>query len=742
MAAGQRWNLPTTILGVNPSDRDESITAAGSVFPLPEFASRAVTAAHVALRSPLTRLASDYPVAAAHRRNLRMLGSDIVFARRIDRGVLRDCQLVLIRFGGIVEQRFGFTAELPALYSPHSDLQLRTVNSLAEALKYLPPERESVPTDIWFVWCRDPRTLERLEDWSNPDRIFLPLLDQADDASDALAQLRAISTRIYSRDLYEERQAVSGAKFFGRQPLVRELRDGLAAGQVLGIFGMRKSGKTSLLRQLNEVLVKHEEAHGRRCAFVYQDLEHVGAPEYGHPALEVLPDLGDAAQIALKTAGMRTKEVAELPEHPGLQTFHRAIGRLLEKLEPSDLLVVALDEIENLCPPGAESAPLAAGGAEVAQLFACLRKLYQEHDNFRLVISGLSSASVEASSLYTKANPLFEAATVHFLTPFNTSETYELLNGIGRRIGLSWSEPVVASANETTSGNVFLLRRLGSKVLAELNTSRTGTAVVDDQLLRKAEKSWRQEVTPVLKDILSHIKYFYPNEMTALELVAQGHLSGAQLVSDFPQEVSRLHRLGLLRSDRGEWEPTGLLELAWGAQFPGSSLTSPEAERRSLEQLLDSGEGHTVEYKETLCHNTRQDDVPEKAIVAEVLRAVVGFWNASGGSVVIGVADDGTVPGIERDVARFKSRDKFERFLSAKLNSVMTVSHAAKVRLRYGTHGESTVCILDVPAGSEPLFSSSDALAKDVLFVRQNATTQTLAGRDLIGYCTSHWPNV
>src|SRR5207237_9183252 len=54
-------------------------------------------------------------------------------------------------------------------------------------------------------------------------------------------------------DPYDIRDPVSGAvSFFGRQRLTEELLDALQSGQRMGLFGIHKMGKSSVLRELQK----------------------------------------------------------------------------------------------------------------------------------------------------------------------------------------------------------------------------------------------------------------------------------------------------------------------------------------------------------------------------------------------------------------------------------------------------------------------------------------------------------
>src|SRR6187402_3612060 len=56
---------------------------------------------------------------------------------------------------------------------------------------------------------------------------------------------------------------------------------------------------------------------------------------------------------------------------------------------------------------------------------------------------------------------------------------------------------------------------------------------------------------------------------------------------------------------------------------------------RHLKNLVAHGEGHTLEFK-------RKASFPEK-----IIREMIAFANTSGGILLVGVGDDGTIPGLK-----------------------------------------------------------------------------------------------
>ena len=194
-------------------------------------------------------LEAEFPVAAKHRAMLQALGSQFVYAKTLPGGDGRQLGVALARFSGAIEAAFGITREVMFFYSPFYDLQIRTFARAKEVLQNLP--REATP-DLIFFASPDDRLSIKLEDWSTLGFAAIPLENDLD--STPLEFIRLLRDHVYARDLFYETTPVRGDKFFGRKALLQELKDDIVNQRVSGIFGLRKSGKTSVLQQVGELL--------------------------------------------------------------------------------------------------------------------------------------------------------------------------------------------------------------------------------------------------------------------------------------------------------------------------------------------------------------------------------------------------------------------------------------------------------------------------------------------------------
>lgn len=163
----------------------------------------------------------------------------------------------------------------------------------------------------------------------------------------------------------------------------------------------------------------------------------------------------------------------------------------------------------------------------------------------------------------------------------------------------------------------------------------------------------------------------------------------------------------------------------------------------TFSDLLAVGESQMVEYKSTARWNLHTEQV-DKKMEHVVVKTVCGFLNSEGGSLLIGVDDDGTVVGLERDFATLGSkpnRDGYELFLRQLLDTNLSVQTAGIVKIRFETVSAADVCVVSVAASGKPSFAKSPdgGQGASEFWVRIGNATKQLHGDDMVEYQSDHW---
>lgn len=165
-----------------------------------------------------------------------------------------------------------------------------------------------------------------------------------------------------------------------------------------------------------------------------------------------------------------------------------------------------------------------------------------------------------------------------------------------------------------------------------------------------------------------------------------------------------------------------------GLQQPGGA-TEPASV--AVAELIAGGESDDVEFKSTLrmnLHSGSKDSRMEDAVV----KTVAGFLNLKGGSLVIGVQDDGTPIGIGYD--QFESEDKMNLHLTNLLNDRLSPAIWANVHANFEDFGAKRVLTVRCDPAGQPVFDKHGRL-----FVRTGHSTRELSAQETAEFVQAHF---
>ena len=122
---------------------------------------------------------------------------------------------------------------------------------------------------------------------------------------------------------------------------------------------------------------------------------------------------------------------------------------------------------------------------------------------------------------------------------------------------------------------------------------------------------------------------------------------------------------------------------------------------RNAEELIKQGESKTLEFKSTLRWNLKEDR-KDNRVTHAALKTIAAFLNTEGGDLLLGVADDGTVVGIERDC--FDNDDKFMLHLAQVVRNALGDRAGTCIDPRTQILDGGTVCVVSCQRSPEPVF--------------------------------------
>ena len=164
---------------------------------------------------------------------------------------------------------------------------------------------------------------------------------------------------------------------------------------------------------------------------------------------------------------------------------------------------------------------------------------------------------------------------------------------------------------------------------------------------------------------------------------------------------------------------------------------------RSAEELIKQGESKTLEFKSTLRWNLREDRKDDRRVTHAALKTVAAFLNTEGGDLLLGVADDGSVIGIERD--GLDNDDKFMRHLAQVVRNGLGDRAGTCIDPKMQIVDGKGVCVVSCQRSPEPVFltwKGVETAKEGDFFVRSGPGTVKLSPDDTQEYARTRFAEV
>lgn len=169
----------------------------------------------------------------------------------------------------------------------------------------------------------------------------------------------------------------------------------------------------------------------------------------------------------------------------------------------------------------------------------------------------------------------------------------------------------------------------------------------------------------------------------------------------------------------------------------------PVRKRATFDELVEAGESDTVEFKSSArcnMHTGKRDDRMEHVVA----KTVAAFMNSHGGTLLLGVADDGERLGLAPDFGTLKTpdADRFELWLRDHLSTSFGRTAAAYpvVEFEPVPDGTDLMCRVSCPPAPQPVYLRPSKGSGTEFWVRVGNSTRLLDVHEAIDYVSNHWP--
>ena len=450
----------------------------------------------------------------------------------------------------LATERFGLQREVIALYSPHARGDARLLTAL-ENISRAPEFRHRVENVVALVvYEGDRKSIEALAASSKDWVIVLLSADElrTKGAQTFFIRLKMVAT-IGNFDLFGMSSPIKHDKYFyGRDAIVQELvQRALIRSEQSGLFGLRKTGKTSVLFAIERRLTE------KGAIAEYVDCQSPGI--YGSRWWSVLEELSRRLLESAKTKGCPAPAELSFDAAGAANSFIRTV-KWIQNNSTAVQIVLLLDEIEFIT-PGIANHLGQHWDSDHLPLLQTIRSASQETKGFlTFCVAGVNPSSVEQSHFDQVPNPIFQLAIPYYLEKMTRPSLREMVRSIARYSGATLEEDCFDLLQEEYGGHPYLIRLACSEALRSL-----GELPVD-RLVRISKAKFEAvraqiaiRLAQPIKDIMLSLVWWYPDEYELLCLLADGDTVFVQdfLVSE-PEKASRFARYGLLEKDHGSFE--------------------------------------------------------------------------------------------------------------------------------------------------------------------------------------------
>lgn len=299
-------------------------------------------------------------------------------------------------------------------------------------------------------------------------RVLTDILSSEIDQATGQQNLFSISTPV-SSDL----------SFFGRERILQEVVDLLDANQPVGIFGLRKVGKTSLVERLQAQLafrrlIAYVDTQGTNReqgvwpfypAIIASFAEHM---RHYRPGV-TLPELRLSSLSNPSSPSITDDFMGDL----------RALSSSLGQVVDRERLLLIIDEVDRLLPSGQ-----AHGYEGFDVFFGQLRAANQSEKLLDFIVVGVDPALNRIERLYDRENELYRTLREVWMPSMEMKDVKEMIESLGSQMGVRYEPGALDLLASAGGGQPFITRQMcGITVKDRLGK---GEIVVDTQQAQTA----------------------------------------------------------------------------------------------------------------------------------------------------------------------------------------------------------------------------------------------------------------
>ena len=422
-----------------------------------------------------------------------------------------DYKYILIKAPAYLTNLFNLSAEIIVIFSDYQNFEPRTFDAYDNVKNRLELGRVENLCGILVSNDDNIEDCIRLYNNDKETRTIIPFSykEICDNANDSYLFRNKLQKFFYNRDLFAFDDALkTDLYFFGRNQLVMDIINRHLAGQNTGLFGLRKTGKTSLIYDVKRK-IRLKNAVG---VFISCQNPGMSSGTWVDSIYFVVTCIYEEMKLDIKNL-VRA-------EYTNLTAASQLLNEV-EKIycETGMTILLMFDEVEHIT-YGKAADEKWGKGLESVFFWKAIRSAYQmQKSKFTYCIAGTNPICIEYPTIEKVDNPIFCGVTSLYIPGFDVNQTRSMVRKLGRIMGIKFDETLYAKMTEDYGGHPFLIRHLCSYI-ASKNLNRP--VQIDRIKYNKCRAEFNQTQGKYFEMLLDVLQEFYPLEYEMLCYLAAG----------------------------------------------------------------------------------------------------------------------------------------------------------------------------------------------------------------------------
>lgn len=453
-----------------------------------------------------------------------------------------EYQYILAKPTDSYEEALGISRELVVIFSNYSHFEARSLEAYDAVCGTIQNAR--VERTCYVLISKFPHIREKISEFLSNQESQVVIPFSFDEFKQDKGNPNFIRNRFRdcfnSRDLFDFSDPLKkDFYFFGRNEIVTDIIDKHKSNLNSGLFGLRKTGKTSIIYDIIRKVSRTD------TIAVLIDCQNTSFN---------MRRWNDALYFVLNhvasVPGYTIPEESAFSETNAGEIFFKEMNAIHQATKKSILLL--FDEIENIT-FGKSAVSHWRDGLDFVYFWQSIRSAYQSSGEgvFTFCILGTNAKCVEDPTINGADNPIFNIFQPKYIPGFTVQQTREMVRKLGRLMGIKFEEPIYSRLTEDYGGHPFLVRRVCS-MLAQSYPSRPVTIDRTKYIAIRDKFNCESDYFKMLLEVLQQ---FYETEYEMLTYLANGNIDDFKYFArEDPSFIKHLVGYGIVKEVDGTYD--------------------------------------------------------------------------------------------------------------------------------------------------------------------------------------------